>query len=156
MCLHYTTRQLNEMPTLASEFLEKKARGKLNLTHTTFNSSSETKSETNGKKTLTCYHCQGNNTMFQCNKFKEMSANDRLICSSPNHQANSESCKSDPCERCNRGSKHNSLLCNTTTMTTRAINSQAGDALHLSQQPKEIPLHTKPHIGRPSNNKGDS
>lgn len=88
-------------------------------------------SKTNGKS-VECYNCKGAHTMFDCENFKKMNTQARqnrvrelnlcLNCFSPNHKANSQSCKSGACQRCNRGLKHNRLLCNTNVMTTRAIN----------------------------------
>lgn len=134
-----------EMPTVTfvTEFLEKRARGQLNLHQSTVNEKDESEKQShrpmskNGKppnraqnnaqsgtsSELSCYHCKQPHAMFRCQKFAALPLHERknrvrdlklcINCFSPNHMSNSLSCGSGPCKRCNKGLKHNSLLCNT-------------------------------------------
>lgn len=157
-----TTQDLNEMPKLSDvlEFLEKRARGQLNLNQSTFKSPNQERMSENWQQkqnsysndkpffkqnlqrandhsgmnnnTVKCNNCNGAHTMYSCQKFKAMSLDEKKKtvreknlcwnCFSPNHRVNSQSCKAGTCKRCNKGLKHNSLLCNVATMTTRMIN----------------------------------
>ncbi|XP_055309981.1 uncharacterized protein LOC129573493, partial [Sitodiplosis mosellana] len=139
-----TTYDLKDMPTLAEvwEFLEKRARGLLYSSNTSNqeksskgqfsqqkpNTSSQppkqmSSSKSNGKA-VECYNCKGAHTI-----------------------ASSQSCKSGTCQRCNRGLKHNRLLCNTNVMTSRAIKfdmpsgtSTSQGTMTSNQEPHATPL----------------
>lgn len=78
------------------------------------------------QRTISCYNCQLPHPMFRCAKLLDLPVQSRinrvrelklcLNCFSPNHRADSMSCKSNKCDRCQKA--HNSLLCLTHSRAT--------------------------------------
>lgn len=77
-------------------------------------------SNRNISKRLTCHNCGRNHKIFECVSFLKRSINERITrvhqlklcrnCFSPLH-GKKHKCASGPCERCDVGARHNSLLC---------------------------------------------
>lgn len=96
------------------------------------NNKPSTQYQSNEKQnSIGCNNCQQPHPMYRCAKFLALSIEQRKNrvrelnlcwnCFSPNHRANSVSCKSGPCRRCNKGLKHNTLLCSVPVASTNAL-----------------------------------
>lgn len=143
-----------EMPTLNETimFLERRARSQLNANanivansntnvnnHTNSNANKKMNANNQGNRPtraispkrnrIQCHNCGQNHVMFNCQRFKDLSIQERrnrvatlklcFMCLAPGHSCGSSHCKGGVCRRCNK--PHNSLLCFGTTTQVNAL-----------------------------------
>lgn len=145
-----TSRALRQMPILAEvvAFLERQARGNINLTHyakVTHHQQNNTgakpkqpqaKSNDSGSKqpdslAVFCYYCEKPHPTYRCSQFNQMSLKNRRTCASelklffvcltPGHRAGASVCKLGNCPNCQK--RHNRVLCDQTKSINVALQS---------------------------------